>query len=348
MTKEELKSALISHGAPVPPSNAKKDEFIQAYVEHVAPLEAGEFSSDEEAVAASPGARASNISRTKVSSSSKLSTSSRRSVGSPRKAPQAAELEESRDIEMTVDVAALDDSQLFEMLGKAGVEAGPIVASTRKFYEKRLAAALAGEGAAATNGANGTKEFSDTEPEEEEEEEEQPAVEVVQRKTKTPRSSKSSISSPPADSALRQRLVAAEEVDSPASPGARRSIHSYKVTEVTRQVTTRARDGTETTDTRHTVERSERAGEAAGRSWTSLLYPLLKLAILATLLVGLYLVFTTPSAGVTPIDKVAEIINNAMPPAEAGAKVEEVVEEVPVTVEEVVEPAPDASNIVDV
>ena len=29
MTKEELKSALISHGAPVPPSNAKKDEFIQ-------------------------------------------------------------------------------------------------------------------------------------------------------------------------------------------------------------------------------------------------------------------------------------------------------------------------------
>ena len=32
-------------------------------MEHVAPLEAGEFSSDEEAVAASPGARASNISR---------------------------------------------------------------------------------------------------------------------------------------------------------------------------------------------------------------------------------------------------------------------------------------------
>ena len=260
---------------------------------------------------------------------------------------------------MTVDVAALDDSQLFEMLGKAGVEAGPIVASTRKFYEKRLAAALAGEGAVPTNGANGTKEFSDTEPEEEEEEE-QPAVEVVQRKTRTPRSSKSSISSPPADTALRQRLVAAEEVDSPASPGARRSIHSYKVTEVTRQVTTRARDGTETTDTTHTLERSERAGEAGGRSWTSILYPLLKLAILVTLLVGLYLVFTTPSAGVTPIDKVAEIINNAMPPAEAGAKVEEVVDkvveevvkevvkEVPVTVEEVVEPAPDASNIVDV
>ena len=29
MTKEELKNALISHGAPVPPTSAKKDEFIQ-------------------------------------------------------------------------------------------------------------------------------------------------------------------------------------------------------------------------------------------------------------------------------------------------------------------------------
>ena len=29
MTKEELKNALISHGAPVPPASAKKDEFIQ-------------------------------------------------------------------------------------------------------------------------------------------------------------------------------------------------------------------------------------------------------------------------------------------------------------------------------
>ena len=34
MTKEELKSALISHGAPVPPSNAKKDEFIQVPCQH--------------------------------------------------------------------------------------------------------------------------------------------------------------------------------------------------------------------------------------------------------------------------------------------------------------------------
>ena len=92
-------------------------------------------------------------------------------------------LEESVDIEMNIDIPALDDDQLFEMLKKNGVEVGPIVASTRKFYEKKLSAALAGENA--TNGTNGTKEFSDTEPEDEEEE--QPAVVEVVAKRRTPR-----------------------------------------------------------------------------------------------------------------------------------------------------------------
>ena len=87
------------------------------------------------------------------------------------------------DIEMNIDIPALDDDQLFEMLKKNGVEVGPIVASTRKFYEKKLSAALAGENA--TNGTNGTKEFSDTEPEDEEEE--QPAVVEVVAKRRTSR-----------------------------------------------------------------------------------------------------------------------------------------------------------------
>ena len=86
---------------------------------------------------------------------------------------------------MNVDIGSLDDDQLFEMLKKNGVEVGPIVASTRKFYEKKLSAALTGK----TNGTNGTKEISDTEPEEEEEEEEeQPAVVEVVAKKRTPRS----------------------------------------------------------------------------------------------------------------------------------------------------------------
>ena len=86
---------------------------------------------------------------------------------------------------MNIDIGSLDDDQLFEMLKKNGVEVGPIVASTRKFYEKKLSAALAGESATASNGTNGTKEFSDTEPEDEEEE--QPAVVEVVAKRRTPR-----------------------------------------------------------------------------------------------------------------------------------------------------------------
>ena len=86
---------------------------------------------------------------------------------------------------MNIDIGSLDDDQLFEMLKKNGVEVGPIVASTRKFYEKKLSAALAGETATASNGTNGTKEFSDTEPEDEEEE--QPAVVEVVAKRRTPR-----------------------------------------------------------------------------------------------------------------------------------------------------------------
>lgn len=161
-------------------------------------------------------------------------------------------------------------------------------------------------------------------------------------------------SSPLAESGLRQRLALADELDSsPASPGARKAIHSYKITETTRQVTTRSKDGTETVDTKHSVERSESQGVSPSGSrslFSRLAYPLLKLAILLTLVIGVYLVFTTPSDGVTPIDKVADIINNAMPPAEdTKADVPEVMKK---AVEEAAapspSPAPDASNVVDV
>ena len=97
-------------------------------------------------------------------------------------------------------------------------------------------------------------------------------------------------SSPLAESGLRQRLALADELDSsPASPGARKAIHSYKITETTRQVTTRSKDGTETVDTKHSVERSESQGLSPSGSrslFSRLAYPLLKLAILLTLPYG--------------------------------------------------------------
>jgi len=113
-------------------------------------------------------------------------------------------------------------------------------------------------------------------------------------------------------------------------------------------------------DTKRSVERTESAGGPVTTSQKKssfirgLLYLLLKLVIILILLAGLYVAFTTPSDGVTPMDKVIETINNALPPAEAP--VEEVSFEKPTPTEApppppekpVREAVPDAGNIVDV
>ena len=101
------------------------------------------------------------------------------------------------------------------------------------------------------------------------------------------------------------------------------------------------------------MERTESQGPGSSSPslLSSILYPLLKLTILAVLLTGLYLVFTTPSAGVTPIDKVAEIIKDAMPPAveeavaEAVEAVKEVVSETPSPAAEVLPEQPSVADV---
>jgi len=135
MTKEELKAAIINHGLSPPPSNARKEEFVEMYNEHVAPVadEAGEFSSDDE-VSISPTKRSSQKSRT--------------SAKSPR-VSKAGGASPDTTVEMTpsaaaaangdVDVESLDDDQLRDLLKENGVDVGPIVDSTRPLYKKKLA-----------------------------------------------------------------------------------------------------------------------------------------------------------------------------------------------------------------
>ena len=50
LTKEQLKNELISHGVQPPSTNARKEEFVKLYEQHVAPIAAqkGDFSSDED------------------------------------------------------------------------------------------------------------------------------------------------------------------------------------------------------------------------------------------------------------------------------------------------------------
>jgi len=361
LTKEELRNALINHGVPsLPPLSAKKDELVSLYDEHVAPLEngTGDFSSDDEvSLNISPTKRASTASRlTKVSSTSKLSKSSTKS---PKQSKIVVTEEESLTVD-GVDVDALDDDELFSLLKENGIDVGPIVASTRPFYKKKLALVLKGE--SMVNTSNGD-EFSDTDPETEPEDdqpagttvEETPEPRVTRSKTSSSsKSPKSSIASPLTlnTSGLRQRLTMDEaDSGSPLTPTPRRSIHSYKVTETTKQVVTRNKDGVETRDIQHTIERSESAGEKAalhsqakssGSRISSIICSLLKFIIFFSILFIIYVVATTPTDGVTPVDQIMDAINSAQAPP-ATPDVEAGTPPPPPR-----EAAPDAGNVADV
>lgn len=303
LTKEELRKALISHGIDLPPISASKGELVLLYQEHVTPTDdkSGDFSSDDEEVAF-------NDNKTPKKSSNSL-------------------------VESAVDISAMDDDTLFLSLKEHGVEVGPIVASTRPFYEKKLAVVMFGP----VEVTESSKEFSDTEPEDEEEEDDQPAAvveQVVPEKLDTR-------SGPTSSPGLRQRIAGMrDELDSSlGSP--RRSIHSYKVTEVKRQTVTRNRDGQETRDSHHTVERQESDRDSVSTPakksslLTSVCPPFLYLLLVLMVLLVIYLVFTIKAedGGVTPAEKVIDAINSA-------------VEQPPHPVQR--EPAPDASNVADV
>ncbi|XP_023333812.1 lamina-associated polypeptide 2, isoforms beta/delta/epsilon/gamma isoform X2 [Eurytemora carolleeae] len=259
LTKEELKTALINHGISPPPASSRKDEFLALYEEHVKPVEdeAGEFSSDDE-VTISP--------RKKTSQSSAKSTASSKSPKKGKGAKSMVEsTEESSLIIGDLDLDTIDDDELFRLLKENGIEAGPIVASTRPFYKKRLALVLRGE-----NGMNGSSggEFSDTEPEDDQPSGiTSPQVTVTTRTRGSASSSKSnkSLTKSPVElnNGLRKRMNLGDEIDSSLrnNPTPRRSIHSYKVTETTRQTIVKTHDGLETRDTVHTLEKSESKGE---------------------------------------------------------------------------------------
>lgn len=147
LTKEQLKNELISHGVQPPPANARKEEFVKLYQQHVAPIasQKGDFSSDEETETAAEAA--------------------------PAAAAEAAAVDAA---DAAVDVTALSDEDLYEQLVQHGIPVGPIVDSTRAVYQRKLAAVLGqpsggggggdGDQAEPDATANGDR-FSDSEDE---------------------------------------------------------------------------------------------------------------------------------------------------------------------------------------
>ncbi|XP_027016166.1 thymopoietin a isoform X5 [Tachysurus fulvidraco] len=109
LTKDKLKSALVANNVSLPNGEQKKGVYVELYLKKLTSQNKTNtevFSSDEEPPAARSGRKAT------------------------RKTDRVRPEE--------IDVTELTDEDLKDRLQKYGVNAGPIVASTRKVYEKKL------------------------------------------------------------------------------------------------------------------------------------------------------------------------------------------------------------------
>ncbi|XP_032913910.1 thymopoietin isoform X2 [Catharus ustulatus] len=124
LTKEKLKSELIANNVSLPGGEQRKDVYVQLYLQHLTArnppaLAQPDFSSDEEREPTPLGARG------------------RGAAAAGRKATKKTDKprpEEKDDL----DITEMSNEDLQEQLMKYGVNPGPIVATTRKLYEKKL------------------------------------------------------------------------------------------------------------------------------------------------------------------------------------------------------------------
>ncbi|KAJ8006498.1 hypothetical protein DPEC_G00107870 [Dallia pectoralis] len=117
LTKEKLKSELLANNVSLPNGDQRKDVYVQLYLRNLTVLNqrvqsADGFSSDEELPAPVVSLRSH----------------------SGRKATRKTDKPRPEDL----DVTDLTNEGLKDELLKYGVNAGPIVASTRKLYERKL------------------------------------------------------------------------------------------------------------------------------------------------------------------------------------------------------------------
>ncbi|KAJ4938321.1 hypothetical protein JOQ06_002941 [Pogonophryne albipinna] len=118
LTKDKLKNELTANNVALPNGEHKKEVYVQLYLKNLTVLNdkkspsVDTFSSDEEL----PTPVVYNKSR------------------SGRKATKKTDKPRSEEAEVT----DLTDEDLKQQLAKHGVETGPIVATTRKLYEKKL------------------------------------------------------------------------------------------------------------------------------------------------------------------------------------------------------------------
>ncbi|XP_044067265.1 LEM domain-containing protein 1 isoform X2 [Siniperca chuatsi] len=136
LSKTRLRSDLIAHNVALPHAKSKKEVYVELHLKHIDQKNAADFSSDEE-----------------------------------DQVQDVAE-EDPEDAEMP-DPSGLTDDDLKVALLAHGVKAGPIVASTRALYEKKLRKLLQSDEHDRLNGAAKGVLYSDSEEEEEENGEEE-------------------------------------------------------------------------------------------------------------------------------------------------------------------------------
>ncbi|XP_053096678.1 LEM domain-containing protein 1 isoform X4 [Pangasianodon hypophthalmus] len=130
-SKQRLKSELISHSVEVPPADSAKQLYLEVYMKHVGNKNSADFSSDEE-----------------------------------EQVQDGNEEEERGEDSDMVDLSLLTDDQLKCKLLQYGVKAGPIVASTRALYERKLHRMMTQHSQHSVNNKDAAGKYSDSEEEE--------------------------------------------------------------------------------------------------------------------------------------------------------------------------------------
>ncbi|XP_040200159.1 thymopoietin isoform X5 [Rana temporaria] len=127
LTKEKLKSELVANSVSLPTGEQRKEVYVKLYLQHLTARNRGtpDFSSDEEREATPVRGRGRPPGRKATKKTDKPSVEEK-----PDK-PSIEELPEQ-------DVTELTNEALKEELLKYGITHGPILANTRKLYEKKV------------------------------------------------------------------------------------------------------------------------------------------------------------------------------------------------------------------
>ncbi|XP_035378439.1 LEM domain-containing protein 1 [Electrophorus electricus] len=136
-SKQRLRSELISHNVELPSRESKKQVYVELYMKHVGNEFTADFSSDDE--------------------------------DQIQNGDGETEEEWSSDM---VNLSSLTDDQLKDKLLEYGIKAGPILASTRDLYERKLHRLLVHAPEHGGSNAADARHYSESEEEEGDEDEE--------------------------------------------------------------------------------------------------------------------------------------------------------------------------------